>query len=333
MVNREFVTDSPQINKELEMKIFRVIAVLSVLTIIVSACSPGNPADQIDLEGTSWLLTAFNLNNPIEGSQVTMTFNEGLVTGNAGCNSYSSAYQVDGETIAFGPIVQTEMACMEPTGVMEQERDFLEILGAAQSIELADGLLTIVAENGQTLTYQPFPDNLSSPDSQVDNQTSVSQTNPTDEPAPTQPVISFEPPVGFKEYRDSQTGITIYIPEEWTIQNQSIVEGEYAIFSSYPPDKYIGGGARQPGDTKCDLNLNPSANSADDLIQQWETSAITKIVSEEDIVLNSGNSGIVFIIDSMGRSTTLATEIDNNLVTFTCWGESDLFDEIAVTLH
>ncbi|MEJ2513578.1 MAG: META domain-containing protein, partial [Anaerolineales bacterium] len=131
--------DSPKINKELEMKIFRVIAVLSVLTIIVSACSPGNPADQIDLEGTSWLLTAFNLNNPIEGSQVTMTFNEGLVTGNAGCNSYSSAYQVDGETIAFGPIVQTEMACMEPTGVMEQERDFLEILGAAQSIELADG--------------------------------------------------------------------------------------------------------------------------------------------------------------------------------------------------
>jgi proline iminopeptidase len=285
------------------------------------------------LSGSAWELTAYNGQQPIRGRQPTLQFEPDQVSGTTGCNHYGGSYQVDDGSIKFEDLYSTEMACVDVPGLMDQERIYLEILGTAQSFEAAEDVLTIVSENGQTLNFQSLLPGASGLDSPSDGQPSVSQTNPTEEPQPIQPINSFELPVGFKEYRDSQTGITIYIPEEWTIQNQSIVEGEYAIFSSYPPDKYIGGGARQPGDTKCDLNLNPSANSADDLIQQWETSAITTIVSEEDIVLNSGNSGIVFIIDSMGRSTTLATEIDNNLVTFTCWGESDLFDEIAVTLH
>ena len=164
-----------------------------------------------------------------------------------------------------------------------------------------------------------------SPDSPTDEQPYVSQTNPAVEPVPTQTAEIIEPPAGFKEYLDSQTGISISIPEEWYIQNQSVVEGEYAIFSSYPPDKYIGGEARQPGDTKCDLNIKPSAESLDALVQAWESSAITTIVSENEIVLNLGKPATVFVIDSMGRSTILVTEIGDRLVIFSCWGEFDLF--------
>jgi hypothetical protein len=222
---------------------------------------------------------------------------------------------------------------MEPTDVMEQEQNFLEILGAAQSFKAEEDVLTIVSENGQTLNFQPLLPSASGLDSPSDGQPSVSQSNPTEEPQPIQPAEIIEPPAGFKEYQDSQTGIAIFIPANWYIQNQNIIEGQYAIFSSYPPDKYIGGEARQPSDTKCDLNLSPSVDSADALVQQWESSAMTTIVSEEELVLNSGTSGDKFVIDSMGVSTTMVTQVNGRLVTFSCWGEFEQFDEIAVTLH
>jgi heat shock protein HslJ len=285
------------------------------------------------LTGSSWELTAYDSQQPISDHQPTLQFETDQVSGTTGCNQYGGSYQVDDGSITFEGIYNTEMACQEPEDIMDQERAYLEMLNAAQSFELTDGTLTIFSENGQTLTYQPLSDNQSGQDNPSDDQSFVSQTNPTQESQPTQPAEIIEPPAGFKEYRDSQTGISIYIPEEWYIQNESIVDGEYAIFSSYSPDKYIGGEPREAGDMKCDLNLNPSADSVDGLVQQWEISSITTIVSEKEIVLNSGNPAGVFVVDSMGRSTTMVTNINDRLVTFTCWGEFELFDEIAATVH
>lgn len=285
------------------------------------------------LAGSNWELTAYNGQQPIRDRQPTLQFEADQVSGTTGCNQYGGAYQVNGGLITFEGIYSTEMACQELEGLMDQEKTYLEILGAAQSFEMADGGLVIFAENGQMLTYQPLSDSQSGQDLPADNQTSVSQTNPTEESQPAQPANSIEPPAGFQQYQDLQTGITIFIPDGWYIQSQSIVEGEYAIFSSYSPDKYVGGETREPGDTKCDLNLTPSVDSVDGFVQQWASSSITMIVSEKDIVLNSGNPGIVFVIDSMGRSTIMITEINGNMITFSCWGEFELFDQIAVTLH
>ncbi|MGD2026731.1 MAG: META domain-containing protein [Anaerolineales bacterium] len=303
------------------------------VAVILSACGLDSATDQPNIPENSWRLVTINQADLLAGTRITLIFEGNQISGSAGCNHYSASYEVSGDSIAFSPIVQTEMACMEPAGVMEQERSYLGILGAAHSFDLEDGLMTIVSKNGQTLNFQPLPSGASGLDLSSDSQTSVSQTNPGEEAEPALPAMSIELPAGFKEYQDAQAGISIYIPEEWYIQNQSIVAGEYAIFSSYPPDKYIGGGARQPGDTKCDLNLNPSVNSVDALVQQWESSSITTIVSGEEFVLDSGISGVKFVIDSMGRSTTLVAEVDNRLVIFTCWGEFELFDQIAVTLH
>ena len=234
-------------------KTILIIAVFLTL-VIASACSSSSSSNLTSVKENPWGLITINQENLLEDSQITLKFEDDQITGSAGCNIYSASYKASGNSITIGQIVQTEMACMEPAGVMEQERNYLEILGAAKSFEVVDGILTINSSNGQTLTYQPLPSNGSSPDSPPDEQPYVSQTNPAVEPVPTQTAEIIEPPAGFKEYLDSQTGISISIPEEWYIQNQSVVEGEYAIFSSYPPDKYIGGEARQPGDTKCDLN-------------------------------------------------------------------------------
>ncbi len=48
----------------------------------------------------------------------------------------------------------TEMFCMEPEGVMDQESAYLEMLGNAVTFELGGGVLTIVTGPGESLTFE-----------------------------------------------------------------------------------------------------------------------------------------------------------------------------------
>ena len=56
------------------------------------------------------------------------------------------------------------------------------------------------------------------------------------------------------------------------------------------------------------------------------------ILSQSEIVLQSGRTGKRFEVESMGRSLSLVTEINERAVVLTCFGELEPFDEIAVTL-
>lgn len=146
-------------------------------------------------------------------------------------------------------------------------------------------------------------------------------------PTPTPP---FEPPAGFKEYRDSSAGISVYIPDSWEVSG--IVSGDYAILQSYPLDKYIGGERFEPGDTKCDLNIRPAGVRAADLVQQWKSGPLTTIVSEREIVLGSGQTATRLEIENRGRANSVITEINERAVALTCFGDFTPFDQIAATL-
>jgi heat shock protein HslJ len=47
----------------------------------------------------------------------------------------------------------TEMACISPEGVMEQEQEFLSLLANAQSFEADATTLTVLCSNGQQLYF------------------------------------------------------------------------------------------------------------------------------------------------------------------------------------
>jgi len=305
------------------MKINITIFPIIIFTIILSACSFGLFSDQVDLDGSVWALTAIDNNTAIIGNSPTLAFEDDMVSGNASCNIYSGSYQVEGETISFGPLARTEMYCMEPEGGMDQEQTYLEILGAAQRFELVDGILIIYSDSGKTLTFQTR--------SLVGVATNAPSTESSNQNLPTiTPIPNFEPPAGFKEYQDNVAGISIYIPENWTVTG--VIDGEYAIFQSYPEDKYVGGEGREPGDTKCDLNIRSAGTRAEELIQQWQSDLMTTIVSEDEFILQSGVTGQRFVIDSMGRATVFITELNQRVVILTCFGDFILVDEIAVTL-
>jgi hypothetical protein len=140
-----------------------------------------------------------------------------------------------------------------------------------------------------------------------------------------------EPPAGFRHYVDGASGVSLWVPESWTIVEPG-PHGGPTILQSYPQDKYVGGEPRQPGDTKCDLTVHPTGTSVADVLRRLRSDSTATIVSEREIVLQSGRSGIWREVESLGRSLSLYTEVNGRAVVLTCFGELAPFEEVAVTL-
>lgn len=115
--------------------------------------------DQLDaarLTRTRW--EAVSLNNGqqamvglVDGSEITAIFGTNdTLTGNGGCNTYSTAFSVDGETMTISAeIVSTRMACEQP--IMDQEAMFMALLPQAATYELGDDTLYLRDSNGALL--------------------------------------------------------------------------------------------------------------------------------------------------------------------------------------
>jgi len=100
---------------------------------------------EVALEDTAWVLQSYgepgNLKDVLADTEITAEFvsSEGTVRGSAGCNSYSGSYEVEDSNLSIpGPIAVTEMYCMEPEGVMDQEQEYLAALQLAESYEIDD---------------------------------------------------------------------------------------------------------------------------------------------------------------------------------------------------
>ncbi len=111
------------------------------------------------LVSTNWLLTSYNngkggMQSVVIGSEINANFGEdGMMSGSAGCNNYNAAYEATEETISIGAAASTEMACMDPEGVMEQETQYLASLQNAAVYSIQDDRLEIRDENGSGVAY------------------------------------------------------------------------------------------------------------------------------------------------------------------------------------
>ena len=127
--------------------LFISLAALGMLTL--SACESRN--SNMWLTDIPWLLIELGGEPPLPDTQITAEFDEeGRVSGSSGCNSYNTTYEIDGNQIVFSKeIIGTLMACPDP--VMEQERVYLEALGAAATFEIVDEELTLFDPDGNPL--------------------------------------------------------------------------------------------------------------------------------------------------------------------------------------
>ena len=296
------------------------------LVILLSSCSGNEVKVESQLQGKTWVLSTYTDTQTIVGHHPSLEFDAGQISGTTGCNHYGGTYQIDEDSIYFEGVFSTEMACLEPDGLMEQERIYLELLRTADQFQLTDHELTFYAASNPILVFEIQSDEPVSiePTLEPENPVVVDAA-----PSPTSPPV-FTPPEGWNPYQDPGTGISVYIPAGWIVT--SIIEGEYAILQSYPEDKYIGGEMLADGDTKCDLSIRPEGNRAEDLINQWKSDSMTTIVSDEEFILQSGLTGWRFVIDSMGRATIFITEINQRITLLTCFGDFTRVNEIAATL-
>jgi heat shock protein HslJ len=100
------------------------------------------------------VLTSLNGKGPLAGTEITLSFEDGKVSGSAGCNTYFGAYKVEGEDkLTFSDLANTEMACLEPEGIMEQETQYLGTLRGATGLRLSDGELQIFSAGGGVLVF------------------------------------------------------------------------------------------------------------------------------------------------------------------------------------
>jgi heat shock protein HslJ len=135
------------------MKTLRLLFAVCCLTMLLTACTTRSPNAESNLEGETWVLVNLNGSDPLEGRQLILQFDSGQVSGNGGCNQYGGSYQITGEAIRFYDLFSTEMACMDPEGIMKQEQIYLELLQTANRFELVDGELIFFVDQQPILRY------------------------------------------------------------------------------------------------------------------------------------------------------------------------------------
>ena len=137
-------------------KIFNLLLVSLIVAIGITACESETTA----IENTKWELSRYgmqetNLQAVIEGTEITASFNskDNQVTGSAGCNTYFGNYEINKKQLSVSMLAWTEMACLEPEGVMEQEQQYLSILRSAESYTIEDSELRILCSDGWVLIF------------------------------------------------------------------------------------------------------------------------------------------------------------------------------------
>jgi heat shock protein HslJ len=131
------------------MKTRQIFAVLALGAVLVSACS--SFSGQPDLNGTSWVLTELQGKPVASPPFPTLIFKDGQVSGNASCNSFGGSYQRNGgDTLKFGPLISTLMACVDPSA-MEREGIYLGVLAQVAKYRVENNHLYIYDQAGQLL--------------------------------------------------------------------------------------------------------------------------------------------------------------------------------------
>jgi len=80
------------------MKI-KLICLLLITLVFLTACGGVLGSDQLDLSGTTWKLISYGGKLPIEGKSMTANFDGKEISGSASCNHYFGAYQIKGDQL------------------------------------------------------------------------------------------------------------------------------------------------------------------------------------------------------------------------------------------
>jgi heat shock protein HslJ len=133
-----------------------------------AACQPPNPASsdpdfRAAVSSVDWELIELNGKTASAGAggrRATLRFNvtREQAGGFAGCNHFGGAYTVGGDSLRFGDLFSTQMAC---AAGMELESEYLAALQATRRYELSATQLKLFGPSGPVARFSrqiPEPD-------------------------------------------------------------------------------------------------------------------------------------------------------------------------------
>ncbi len=129
------------------------LAVLAVLgsTLVLGACA----GEEADLAGRTFTATEVRGHDLVEGSTLTLAFEENGISAQAGCNTLNGGASWDGGTLEVQePMASTLMACDED--LMAQDQWLASFLTSSPALEVDGDVLTLDDDTTRmTLAEQP----------------------------------------------------------------------------------------------------------------------------------------------------------------------------------
>jgi heat shock protein HslJ len=121
-------------------QISRSLAVIALLGAGVTLAGCGS--ETVDLEGKSFTSTEVRGHDLVEGSTITLTFEDGRVSAQGGCNTINGEATWEGDTLEVAePMASTMMACDQP--LMDQDQWLSTFLTSSPALEVDGDTLTL----------------------------------------------------------------------------------------------------------------------------------------------------------------------------------------------
>jgi heat shock protein HslJ len=137
---------------------FRTFCAVLIAALSASACgsttSDGTtqvslgPSATVPLSGTQWVAVEID-GAPTGNNRSTLIFDsETHAAGSTGCNRYFATVTLAAQSVRFGPVGSTRMACEAP--FMDQEDRFVTALDAVRAHRIEGATLVLVDDGGRT---------------------------------------------------------------------------------------------------------------------------------------------------------------------------------------
>jgi heat shock protein HslJ len=102
----------------------------------------------LTVANTDWRIEAIGAAR-VDGDAYRLSFHEGRISGQAGCNRLTGAYVQNGDRLTAGPIAATRMMCPPPR--MAHERALLDILRGPVRVSYPSGDVMVLTGSGGTV--------------------------------------------------------------------------------------------------------------------------------------------------------------------------------------
>ena len=130
------------------------LLIIILLTLFLSSCGILPITKNSGLNGTAWTLTNYNGTTLLSETAMTAFFEDDGVSGSASCNHYFGSFKAKSDQIQIDGLGWTEMACMDPEGIMQQEQQVMSLFSQAATFSIQGQVLQIITGSGEVMEFQ-----------------------------------------------------------------------------------------------------------------------------------------------------------------------------------